>query len=278
MSRVVAVEGKIVAQSPIFHGGDEKAGSTPVLRTINIWVDGIGEVPMPYLSGNAIRGKTRRMIMRDLLNLVGYELTNIKLHHVLFSGGVLESVEEEVSGVIDLAFRKRVRETLPPVALYGCAIGNQMIQGILTVEHMWPICSEYAQYLPEKYRADERVKQPVRVFTAEAFITRRDDLRAERKEDEQAVQMKVDYECFVPGTAFYHRWALLLPDPVQISCLGRVLELWAETPFIGGRSSSGDGKIQLFYDGVPSSEMYLAFVSEKREEIRALLAELEERL
>lgn len=278
MSRIKSVEGKIVALSPIFHGGDEKTGSTPVLRTINIWVDGLGEVPMPYISGNAIRGKARRAIMRDLLDMVGYEITNAKLHHVLFSGGVLESVEEDTSGVIDLAFRRKVRETLPPVALFGCAVGNQMIQGILTVEHMWPICKEYAPYLPTAFKRDKRAYQPVRIFTQESFITRRDDLRAERREDEQAVQMKVDYECFVPGTGFYHRWALLLPDAVQESCLGRVIELWNETPYIGGRSSSGDGKVALYYRDVPSSALYLEFVRERREAIRALLAELEERL
>lgn len=278
MSRIKSVEGKVVALSPIYHGGDEKTGSTPVLRTINIWVDGLGEVPMPYISGNSVRGKARRAIMRDLLDAVEYEITNAKLHHVLFSGGVLESVEEDASGMIDLAFRKKVRETLPPVALFGCAVGNQMIQGILTVEHLWPICSEYACYLPEKYRADDRAKQPVRVFTSEAFITRRDDLRAERKEDEQAVQMKVDYECFVPGTGFYHRWALLLPDAVQESCLGRVIELWNETPYIGGRSSSGDGKIALYYENVPSSKLYLEFVESKKGEIYDMLARLEEAL
>ena len=278
MSKTYQVEGKILALTPIFHGGDEKTGSTPVLRTISIWVEGRGEVPVPYVSGNSVRGKTRRMIMRDLLDLVGYEIKNAKLHHVLFSGGVLESVEEEASGVIDLAFRKRIRDMLPPVALYGCAVGNQMIQGILTVEHMWPICAEYAPYLPPKFRDDHRAAQPVRVFTQESFITRRDDLRAEREEGEQAVQMKVDYECFVPGTAFYHRWALLLPDALHISCLGRVIDLWQQHPFIGGRSSSGNGKVALMYEQVPDAALYLEFVQGKHEEIRALLSELEGRL
>ncbi len=278
MRKVREVEGKILALTPVHSAGDEKTGSTPVLRTISIWVEGQGEVWIPYISGNAVRGKTRRMIMSDLLSLVDYEITNAKLHHVLFSGGVLETVSESVSGVIDLALRKRIRETLPPVALYGCAIGNQMIQGIMTVEHMWPICAEYAPYLPADFCDDDRIQKPIRVFTAESFITRRDDLRAERKDDEQAIQMKVDYECFIPGTMFYHRWALTLPDEVQWSCLGRVIELWAQEPYIGGRSASGDGKVALMYHDVPSSELYVEFVREKADDIRKLLSELEGRL
>jgi len=271
------VEGTVTALTPIFHGGDEKTGSTPVLRTIMVFVDGIGEVPMPYISGNGIRGKLRRMIMKDFIDSVEYEITNIKLHHVFFSGGMLESTKD-TSGNIDLVLRKRIRDSMPPVALFGCAIGNQMIQGILTVEHMWPICLEYSTYLPERCKKDPRATQPIRTFTDQSFITRRDDLRAERSEDEQAIQMKVDYECFVPGTKFYHRFILQLPDELQKSCFGRVMDLFAMMPYIGGRGSSGDGKVMLVYENKPSSDLYLEFLAEKRDEIRELLQELEAKL
>jgi len=271
------IEGTVIALTPIFHGGDEKTGSTPVLRTITIYVDGVGEVPIPYLSGNGIRGKLRRLAMKDFLDLVGYELTNAKVYHSLFSGGVLESTEE-ATGVIDLALRKRVRNLIIPAAIFGCAIGNQMIQGILIVEHMMPICAEYKDYLPSEYQNDQRASQPIRVFTDQSFITRRDDLRAEREEGEQAVQMKVDYECFVPGTKFYHRFVLQLPDELQKSCFGRVLDLFEMMPYVGGRSSSGDGKVMLNYKNRPDTSLYLEFVKEKKDDIKVLLQELENTL
>jgi len=277
MSKFYEIEGTVTALTPIFHGGDEKTGSTPVLRTIMIYVDGIGEVPIPYISGNGIRGKLRRLSMKDFLDLVEYEITNAKLHHALFSGGVLESTDEN-TGVIDLAFRKKVRELIIPAAVFGCALGNQMIQGILICEHMWPICEEYREYLPAEYQRDSRASQPIRIFTDQSFITRRDDLRAEREEDEQAIQMKVDYECFVPGTKFYHRFLLQLPDELQKSCFGRVLDLFEMMPYVGGRSSSGDGKVMLNYKNKPDSSLYLEFVQEKKDDIKKLLAKLEERL
>lgn len=277
MRRYEVIEGTVTALTPIFHGGNEKTGSTPVLRTIMVYVDGVGEVPIPYLSGNGIRGKLRRLIMVDFLDSVGYTITNAKLHHALFSGGVLKSTEEN-TGLIDLSFRKKIRELVPPVAVFGCAVGNQMIQGILTVEHMWPICKEYSTYLPQKYRSDPRASMPVRTFTDESFITRRDDLRADRREDEQAVQMKIDYECFVPGTKFYHRFVLLLPDELQRSCVGRVLDLFEMLPYVGGRSASGDGKVMLNYDNRPKADLYLEFIKEKRDEIVQLLSELEAKL
>lgn len=86
MHKYYEVEGAVTALTPIFHGGDEKTGSTPVLRTIMVFVDGIGEVPIPYISGNGIRGKLRRMAMKDFIDGVGHEIQNVKLHHVLFSG------------------------------------------------------------------------------------------------------------------------------------------------------------------------------------------------
>jgi len=272
-----AYEGIITALSPIFHGGDEKTGSTPVLRTIYIATEEGDIVPVPYISGNAIRGRLRRLIIADLLRALDYEIENTKLHHILFSGGVLESTMETYA-VIDLEFRRTVRDTLIPISLLGCAMGNQMIPGILQVEHMWPVCKEYKHYLPEQYRDLEQAEKSVRVYTDESFITRRDDLRAERQEDEQAVQMKVDYECFIPGTKFFHRFVLRVPTDLELSCFGRMIELWAENPTIGGRSSAGDGKLRLEYNDIPSSELYLSWVSKHTQDIRGLLEDLEGRL
>ncbi len=276
--QVRMVEGRVTALAPLHHGGDEKTGSTPVLRTVMCYVEGQGQVPIPFVSGNSVRGRLRRLVMKDLLDSVDYELTNPKVHHALFSGGVLETTEEKESGVIDLAFRQAVRDVLPPAALFGCALGNQMVQGILIVEHLWPICEETAPNLPERFRRDERARLPVRAFCDQSFITRRDDLRAEREEGEQAVQMKVDYECFSPGTRFYHRFALSSPNALEESCLGHVIGLWQQSPYIGGRSSSGDGKLRLDYERVPDAGPYQIYLREAKADIRKMLKELEARL
>ena len=269
------IEGTLTALSPIFTGGDEKTGSTPILRTVMMYTEN-GEVPIPYISGNSIRGKLRRLLIRNFLSEIGYKLTNAKLHHVLHSGGILESTDENV-GTIDLELRKKIRENIPPIALLGCSIGNQIIAGVLTVEHLWPICEEYCIYLPEEYQNDERAKKPVRIFTDQSFITRRDDLR-ERKEEEQAVQMKVDYEVFIPGTKFYHRFILLLPDELQKSTFARMLELFEMYPYIGGRSSQGDGKVMINYKNSFNSKLYKEFLEEKKNSILDFLTLLEEKI
>lgn len=274
--RVLRIRGVIDALSPIVHHGDEKTGSTPVLRALTHWDPELGRhVRLPFVSGNAIRGVLRRLVMADLVDRLGYEVRSPKLHHALYTGGVLESTDE-TTGTIDLAFRVWVRETFPPLGLFGTVLGNQMVPGCLRVDHALPYCREYRSYLPPV--EDPRLEHGVRTFTDFSFATRRDDLRAEREEDEQATQMLVEFEAFVPGTRFAHGFYLVYPSPLEVSCLGHALALWADQPFIGGKSSSGYGRIAFSYEPQPDPELYLRYVAEQAEKLRDGLDQLESRL
>ncbi|RLJ04214.1 MAG: hypothetical protein DRP08_02260 [Candidatus Aenigmatarchaeota archaeon] len=268
-------EGVITAMAPIVHFGNEKTGSTPILRTIMLYYEEIDEyVPVPYINGNAIRGRLRRLLMKDFFDNINVDTKQlpIKLYHIFFTGGALESTEE-TTGFIDLELRRQIRELIVPLSVLGCAIGNQMIPGKLKVGHAWPICKEYKQYLPPLLQNNPRAEMPVRTFTDEAFHTRKDDLKAERTEDEQAMQMKVDYECFIPGTQFYHWWALEFANDVEKSCFGRIIELWSVSPYIGGKTATGDGLVKFEYQPlIPSSKIYLDFLKNKADDIAKLLA------
>jgi len=271
-------EGWMLAKSTIHHGGNEKTGSTPVLRTIYMYVENQGEIPMPYINGNAIRGKLRRLLMRDFFELLNIkpESLNTKVYHTFFTGGALESTEDTY-GIINLELRREIRILFPPLALLGCAIGNQMIPGKLKVGHAFPICSEYLKYLPESLIKDERTKMSVRTFTDESFQTRRDDLKAERKEDEQSTQMKIEYECFIPGTKFYHWFVLEYPTEMDISCFGRCMNLFKQAPYVGGMSAIGNGEIMFEYNPkFPQDKEYLDFVREQKNDIGQLITKLTE--
>lgn len=269
-------EGWMLAKSMIHHGCSEKTGSSPVLRTIFMYVGGQGEVPIPYINGNAIRGKLRRLLMREFFQFIGIDPAELdmKIYHTFFTGGALESAED-MYATIDLGMRKKIRELFIPLALLGCAIGNQMIPGKLKVGHAFPVCKEYAMFLPEWLQKDERASMPVRVFTDESFHTRKDDLHAEREKDEQATQMKVDYECFIPGTKFYHWWALEYATELEASCFGRLIEIFRESPIVGGMGSIGNGQVVFDYTPrIPSDKIYLEYVRRKKEDILKLLQEL----
>jgi len=276
----LTLRGQIEALTPIQHGGDEKTGSVPVLRAIQIWDQRAGQhVRLPFVSGNAIRGMLRRLCMHDLVARLGMDMTT-KLYHALFTGGILESTAGEAGGEIDLALRRVIRDTLPPLALFGTAIGNQIIQSSLKVDHAMPVCSEYADYLEPGHPAlnDPRIRHSVRTFTDVSFATRRDDLRAEREDEEQARQMLIEFEAFVPGTLFVHGFTLVYPGEIEVACLGHVLELWREQPYLAGKSSSGYGRVRFAYEPDLDATPYLDFVAEHRDDMVVVLQTLAERL
>lgn len=273
-------EGWMLSKTTIHHGGDEKTGSSPILRTIMMYLDGIGEVAMPYINGNAIRGKLRRQLMRDYfmrLDVIPEEL-NPKIFHIFFSGGALESNEGN-TGVIDLELRRRIRSTIIPLSLLGTAVGNQIIQGKLKVGHAFPICREYKNFLPDFLKSDPRAEHSVREFCDESFHTRRDELKADRAEDEQAVQMKVNFECFIPGTKFFHWFVVEYPTELELSVFGHLIYLFQQSPYIGGMSSTGNGEVVFEYQPQDfSNNLYVQHLGENRTQILELIKELEERV
>ena len=239
----------------------------------------MGEVAdVPCISANAVRGVLRRIIMADFLELVGYTVDSPKLHHALCSGGQLESTDSNTSSV-DMEMRRKLVEGIPPLGLLGTSIGNQILSSTLQVDHAMPVCEErkWQRDLRRKgtllqppdcrpWDDDPRWEQSGNRLTSRHFYTRRDDLHADREEDEQAVQMLVEPECIIPGTLFEHGFALKNASPVESGCLGRALELWAIGPTIGGKASGGMGQLLLDYDHIPDSEPYLQWCDENAEQ------------
>jgi len=270
-------EGYIDIVSTLHHAGNEKTGSSPILRATHIYSEEFGFVRLPYLNGNAIRGNMRRKLMYDFCLLIGCapESINTKIYHMLFTGGALEAGESTYAS-IDLHLRREIRKLLTPISLYGCSLSNQMIPGKLKVGMAYPVCKEYSGLLPVQLKADTRADKYVREFTDMSFSTRRDDLRADRAENEQAVQMKVDYECFIPGTRLSHWFALEHPSDVETSCFGRLIELFSKSPYLGGKSNSGNGEVTFTYTpDIPDSTLYLKYVDDNKEDIKTMLDTIE---
>jgi CRISPR/Cas system CSM-associated protein Csm3 (group 7 of RAMP superfamily) len=283
---VYRIEGILTALSPIFHGGNEKTGSTVLLNRLKFIV-GDKPIDVPIISGNGVRGRLRRLITRDFLEKVGYQMdlsqkSYQKLYHTLFAGGVLTSAEEEsASGTIDLSLKSKLIKYVLPLHLFGASYSNQMIEGRLLVGHMLPICKELREYTG--IDSDISFYQLI----TRAFQTRRDELRtSSKKEDEdedETVQMIIDYECFAPGTKFYHELILTTStesETLDLSTLYRTIELWKQAPTIGGKSSVGFGKLKIEYKWPKdiNDKPYLEFIEKNKDEISKALNELHEAL
>jgi hypothetical protein len=276
------IRGILTALSPVFHGGSEKTGAVVLLNRLKFIVDG-KPTDVPIISGNQVRGRLRRLLTRDFLELVGYEMDLSqrryqKLYHTLFAGGVLTSVEEEESGVVDLNLKFRIVRYILPLRLFGCSYANQMIEGRVLIGHLLPICKELKEYTG--IDSDVSFYQLI----TRAFQTRRDELRAtapSEEEEETAVQAIVEYECFAPGTRFYHEIILETTkqeERLDLSTLYRAIELWRQLPYIGGKSSVGFGKLRIEYEWIPGvdSKAYFEFIEKNKSEIVKVLNELVE--
>ncbi len=266
--------------SPVFHGGDEKTGSETLFRRMKVWHNG-RLVDVPFISGNAVRGLMRRLVFKDMVDRLGYELRSMKLYHTLFSGGVLETTDATDTR-LDVDLRRRVRSLLPPLSLLGAAIGNQVLEGKLRVMHLLPVCRElsdyHADWVLESYR--EHAATSCYQFLDWVFQTRRAEEKRRSKE-EQAVQMLYRFEVLVPGTHAYTRMVCSDCSPLELSCLAHMLALLEHHGQLGGKPATGYGSFQVVARRTTAEldpTMYTRFLEERRGEITRLLDELAKRL
>ena len=270
-------KGNLTALSPIHHGGSEDYGTTKLILTLPTVIinplTGKEEIDnIPTIHGNAIRGYLRRLIMDDFLTQLDYELDSKKVYHFLFTGGILEALDSKDKGAINLSLKKEIRELIPPISLVGSALGNQMIQGKLKVGMADIVCAETKHYIEEYSDYDFSAYN----LKGSDFGTRLDDLKEERDDDEQAHQMKYEFETLIRGTKFTHEFILEDCNSIEKACFHRMMSLWEERPYLGGKSGTGYGKVRLDYQGIDdlTDISYLNYLHDRKEEISNLLDEL----
>jgi len=269
------IRGEITAKSPLHHGGNEKTGSVVMFNRMKYMTDDGSFQDIPFISGNAIRGVLRRMIVQDFFEKLDYKLDvsskkQLRLYHAFYAGGVLETVDTKDSGVIDVELKRKIIDYFPPIRLLGFSLRNQIIPSKLKVSHMLPICTELQNILPR----DTSPKHSFYELLTTGFQTRKDDLHAKREEGEQSIQMLVEYELFSPGTKFHHEFRIEDPDEIDVACLSNAIKLWMEKPYIGGKSSVGLGEVELNYTLDVDEKKYIDYIESNRDEIISTLESL----
>ncbi|PAV07530.1 RAMP superfamily CRISPR-associated protein [Methanosphaera cuniculi] len=285
----ITIKGNWTALSPIHHGGSENYGTTKLIHTLPTLVtnalSGEPEIEnIPYIHGNAIRGMLRRLIMEDYLSTLNYQLDSKKVYHFLFTGGILEALDKKDKGAINLTTKKSIRKYIPPISLLGSALGNQMIQGKLKVGMGNLVCTETKQYIADtcdnKFSAYN--------LKATDFGTRLDDLEIGKQilenndtekpkdTDTQNNQMKYEFETIIRGARFTHEFILEDMLEHEKGCFKRMIELWQQRPYLGGKSNAGYGMIKLEYNKINEldSSSYTDYLTDNREDIVEFLEDL----
>lgn len=275
-------EGVMTAQTSISHIGNAYGVNARLRREKVIQPDGSVE-EVPVISGNSIRGILRDRGMLHMLRTLGYgvdETTgqvqglSLAAFYFLFSGGALT---KDAGRGIDVDEARRWRNAIPLVALFGGAMGNQIMPGKVKVGKAIPICQETIHLIPERFVTGK--EQSVWDMCQEEAYTRRDDeknehlrqlispevrmlleagaaqKRAKAGTDEdvagetgQHQQMRYYVETLAAGTRLF--WDMTLDDvtDLEFDALCVTLAEFSRFPFIGGKSGVGHGKVAIHFD------------------------------
>lgn len=268
--------GTITLLAPLSHNSDENMGISTAFRRIKIQTSEHEEL-VPVYSGNAFRGKLRRIAALDFCERIGINQDNRigdKLYYTYFSGGALQ--KGSTSNGIDVGLKRELRRMVPFLSVFGTAFVNQMLPGKLSVGLGIPLCDELDEITnrPSIRRLDD--------LTENIFYTRRDDLedpQDKRGDDDSAQQMKYTIECLSAGTELVHEFILRHPNEIELSCFGAVLRKFEADPFLGGKSGVGHGKVRLAYEPAwPDPEPYYEYMAVNRDEIVAYVRGMETKL
>jgi len=274
-------EGVVTALSSVSHIGDTFGINAKLRREKIVQSNGAVE-EVPIISGNSMRGILRDRGMLHMLRALGYgvneesgEVAGLSLaaFYFLFSGGALERTG---SRGLDIDEARRWREVIPLVALFGGAMGNQIMPGKLKIGKMIPLCKETIEILPERFcdnlvsiwdlcqeeaytRRDDEKNENLRQLIA-PDVRRLLEVSAKDKRDKvgtdddqtkktgQKQQMRYFIETLAAGTQFY--WELALDDvtPLEFEAFAVTLAEFGRSPYIGGKSGTGHGKIAVAFD------------------------------
>ncbi len=271
--------GLITLTSPLAHGADRSPGNIALARQeerVDVFTGRRSTVP--FVSGAAIRGQARDLIMMDWLERVGVppRLARVDLAHALLAGGAIDA---GAAVAVSHEVRAAVREACPAWDLFGGYIEGQLMEGQLVVGDAVLVCRETAWCVAEAlgWTADEALARCAELPAAAETLVHRAGTRHHHADlAGPSDQMIMHTQAIAAG----HRlaWSVALKagpraTPLQLSTLAHVLRLLFDAGRLGGKSQAGLGGVayspMLGDAGDPS--LYLMAVDAAAERARAWL-------
>lgn len=253
MTTTTTWTGTLTATSSIAHGGQSR-GTITLLRRERLLIG--GEVlHVPVVSGNALRGRLRRIgeeLLRDALAYEG-ELP-LAAAHALRGGGSLAKVSgEPLSGQRLLS----VRTLVPLIAAFGAAAGGRIIDGALQVGRLLPHYAETAHLTghdgPPMFtatqlecytRVDEASTGAFQCMTTPLSVDGTPDLETiAARPDLDTGPMLYRLETFPAGTTFTSWIRLERTTALVTSFVTDILTEFTTRGSVGGRTGTGHGLV-----------------------------------
>lgn len=251
--------GTLTATSSIAHGGETR-GTITLLRRERVLTPDGQILHVPLVSGNALRGRLRRVseeLMRDVLHYEGQ--LPLAAAHALRGGGALAKVTGEPLSGARLA---HVRALVPHLAIFGAAAGGRIIDGALQVGRLTPHLAE-TEYLtgrpgPDLFSATQ-LESYTRLDDAStvSFTAMTSLLTPDGAIDEDAAAaagtaaastgpgpMLFRVETFPAGTRFSSWIRLERATDLAAAYFTDVLAAFTARGGLGGRAAIGHGQVR----------------------------------
>lgn len=256
----------IETKSPLSHGafGGNDLGNYMMFRRINLV--NVPDTPqIPVISGNAIRGTLRRLIMTDLYNKAGMTFdiyasacgidnnTKIKrnwdrLWAALYNGGTIETPDNNINP----ENLRELRKSIVPLSLFGSALYSIMLNGMVTVGFAYPYCKETIE---AGIFEDKGQALPANNLLEDIGLTRHIDRENADPNNTGVKPMPYEVETLATGTILKADITFLpMATPIERSCMAYSIELLNN---LGGKTSIGFGKLTAkTVEQTENSELY----------------------
>ncbi len=250
--------GHATALTSISHGGQTHGTITLLRREIFVQPDGT-RTHVPVISGNALRGRLRRVgeeLLRDVLDYAGD--IDLAAAHALHSGGALAKTDKEPLTGSRL---QQVRTLVPQVAVFGCAAGGRILDGALRVSKLLPRVTEVAHLYDEDWTTSAFSATQLENYAHQDVANERSfneivtalPLNDDGEPDIEALPDSLMYriETFPAGTTFDLMIELHRADALTRSFFVSVLDEFNRRGRIGARGAVGMGRLKLHLTPTP---------------------------
>lgn len=263
--------GKILSLSPITHGAvdinlDDRTNKGEIRRLpFVVMIESEAyTVFVPVVSGNGVKGLTRREFAQKIRKVLGEEkfdkLPN-EVKYLIAAGGANTNASPKI---VKQEVYAELRKTLPFLSLLGGIYRGHYFRGAMVTDFMIPLVKEIIPlytYKMEKVQLDpspDKYPDLSSLFSNEyigytRFKVEGIDVEeiANNEEDEEKLTVRnqmIYYMKQIPaGTLMIHGFHLNNTSEIELACFYAFLKTFIEVGHVGGNISKGHGQIKVNY-------------------------------
>ena len=251
--------------APLSHGEfGPSTGNTMRLRRLPLVVEGGEVIRVPVVSGNALRNRMRRIVFHDLLERADMLYGHDRLYAAVANGGTLSGAGEST---IDPDAIRHLRETLPPLSVFGSALYTWLFAGRCSVGFCWPVCDVTVD---AGLTTSDAVPPSMADIEIEVAHTRLPDREYQDFAVSGVGPMPYTLEALAPGVQLQSTVTFLaVATEIEQSVIAWALD---RINSLGGRSAAGIGICHVEHDG--DAKAYQEWLNGDLAEVKEALAGL----